>query len=187
MILLPELFELVYNLPNLTLLRLKDIDGLDAPFDDTIVDGPFINDMYSKYYPLSSQFKFLEVSQEWDTAIFRLEEATLLFMLRDNMNTTFTKPWIRHMELDMRSYTTAKPTLSFQQFIQRGKVLAMYRKYMRLLNRIPEKKTRKEMREWIRTDFDRYRDESDPQRIDVLLAQANRQLKEMQSSIYSAV
>ncbi|KAJ1788879.1 LYR motif-containing protein 2 [Coemansia sp. RSA 2399] len=93
-----------------------------------------------------------------------------------------------HTRLYLRTYITkARPTLSFQQFIQRGKVLTMYRKYMRLLNRIPEKSTRKEMREWIRTDFDRYRGEVDPQRIDVLLAQANRQFKEMQSSIYSAV
>ncbi|KAJ2212665.1 LYR motif-containing protein 2 [Coemansia sp. RSA 487] len=88
---------------------------------------------------------------------------------------------------NLRSYTTnSKPSMSFQQFIQRGKVLTMYRKYMRLLNRIPEKSTRKEMREWIRADFDRYKGEADPQRIDILLAQASRQFKEMQSSIWNA-
>ncbi|KAJ1934819.1 hypothetical protein EC988_008685, partial [Linderina pennispora] len=64
------------------------------------------------------------------------------------------------------------PPLSFQQFIQRGKVIAMYRKYMRLTKRIPDKNDKREMRQWIRGDFDRYRSEADTQKIEVLLAQA---------------
>ncbi|KAJ2379438.1 hypothetical protein IW150_000156 [Coemansia sp. RSA 2607] len=78
-----------------------------------------------------------------------------------------------------------RPALSFQQFIQRGKVVAMYRKYMRLTQRIPDKQSRKEMRQWIRGDFDRYKDQTDPKRIDVLLAQASRQYKEMESGMFS--
>ncbi|KAJ2712593.1 hypothetical protein H4S00_005715, partial [Coemansia sp. D1744] len=54
-----------------------------------------------------------------------------------------------------------KPNLSFQQFIQRGQVIGMYRKYMRLTQRIADKTTRKETREWIRGDFDRYKHETD--------------------------
>lgn len=77
------------------------------------------------------------------------------------------------------------PKLSFQQFMQRGKVLTMYRKYMRLTNKIPDKSSRKEMREWIRTDFDRYKNETDPQRVEVLLAQASRQFKNMESDMLS--
>ncbi|KAI9505932.1 hypothetical protein GGI25_001447 [Coemansia spiralis] len=87
----------------------------------------------------------------------------------------------------LRFYHAKKPTLSFEQFIQHGKVLAMYRKYMRLTKHISDKPTRKEMRQWIRADFDRYKTETDPKRIDVLLAQAGRQYKEMQSTIHFAV
>ncbi|KAJ1966143.1 hypothetical protein GGI12_000292 [Dipsacomyces acuminosporus] len=77
------------------------------------------------------------------------------------------------------------PALSFQQFIQRGKVRSIYRKYMRLTKRIPDRDSRKEMREWIRADFDRYRHETDSKRVEVLLAQAGRQYKEMESSMFS--
>ncbi|KAI8321612.1 hypothetical protein GQ54DRAFT_297877 [Martensiomyces pterosporus] len=77
------------------------------------------------------------------------------------------------------------PALSFQQFIQRGKVRAMYRKYMRLTKRIPDKQNRREMREWIRSDFDRYRHETDSRRVEVLLAQASRQYKEMESGMFT--
>ncbi|KAJ2720069.1 LYR motif-containing protein 2 [Coemansia sp. Benny D115] len=78
-----------------------------------------------------------------------------------------------------------RPQLSLQQFILRGKVLATYRKYMRLTKRIPDKPSRKEMRQWIRGDFDRYKNEADPKRIKVLLAQATRQYKEMESGMLS--
>ncbi|KAJ2744767.1 hypothetical protein GGI20_002694 [Coemansia sp. BCRC 34301] len=78
----------------------------------------------------------------------------------------------------------SRPAPSFQQFIQRGQVVAMYRKFMRLTKRAPDKSSRKEMREWIRVDFDRYRTESDPRRIDVLLAQASRQYKNMESGMF---
>ncbi|KAJ2056592.1 hypothetical protein GGI17_006115 [Coemansia sp. S146] len=62
--------------------------------------------------------------------------------------------------------TKTRPALSFQQFIQRGQVISMYRKYMRLTKQIPDKPSRRELREWIRGDFDRYRTESDPRRVD---------------------
>ncbi|KAJ2455785.1 hypothetical protein EV183_000633 [Coemansia sp. RSA 2336] len=78
-----------------------------------------------------------------------------------------------------------KPPLSFQQFIQRGKVIGMYRKYMRLTKRIADTSARRETRQWIRSDFERYKHETDPKRIDVLLAQASRQYKEMESGIFS--
>ncbi|KAJ2439023.1 LYR motif-containing protein 2 [Coemansia sp. RSA 2424] len=77
-----------------------------------------------------------------------------------------------------------RPALSLQQFIQRGQVIAMYRKFMRLTKRAPDKPSRREMREWIRVDFDRYRTEADPRRIDVLLAQASRQYKNMESGMF---
>ncbi|KAJ1943215.1 hypothetical protein FBU59_002978 [Linderina macrospora] len=91
-----------------------------------------------------------------------------------------------HCTLRLATTAAAKPPpLSFQQFIQRGKVIAMYRKYMRLTKRIPDKSDRREMRQWIRGDFDRYRLESDAQRVEVLLAQATRQYKEMESGMFS--
>ncbi|PIA13085.1 hypothetical protein COEREDRAFT_11796 [Coemansia reversa NRRL 1564] len=84
----------------------------------------------------------------------------------------------------MCTQTSSAPP-SFQRFIQRGKVLTMYRRFMRLTKRVPDSTTRKETRAWIRGDFERYKSESDPQRIDVLLAQASRQYKEMESGVFS--
>ncbi|KAJ2496439.1 hypothetical protein GGH96_005835 [Coemansia sp. RSA 1972] len=80
-----------------------------------------------------------------------------------------------------------KPNLSFQQFIQRGQVISMYRKYMRLTQRIADKTARRETREWVRGDFDRYKHETDTRRIDVLLAQASRQYKELESGVFSMI
>ncbi|KAJ2367847.1 hypothetical protein H4S01_001922 [Coemansia sp. RSA 2610] len=78
-----------------------------------------------------------------------------------------------------------KANLSFQQFVQRGKVIGMYRKYMRLTARIADTAARRETRQWIQGDFDRYRGETDPRRVEVLLAQASRQYKELESGVFS--
>ncbi|KAJ2861233.1 hypothetical protein GGH94_005030 [Coemansia aciculifera] len=97
--------------------------------------------------------------------------------------TTLTRLW----PVSQARYSTktkTRPALSFQQFIQRGQVISMYRKYMRLTKQIPDKPSRRELREWIRGDFDRYRTESDPRRVDVLLAQASRQYKNMESGMF---
>ncbi|KAI7824472.1 hypothetical protein BX661DRAFT_225721 [Kickxella alabastrina] len=111
----------------------------------------------------------------------------------------FSKSTHKPLITNARYYTTTassstaasnnrnRPKLSFQQFVQRGKVLEAYRKYMRLTKRITDKPSRKEMRAWIRVDFDRYKDQTDPQRIDVLLAQATRQYKEMESGMFSMI
>ncbi|KAJ2062465.1 LYR motif-containing protein 2 [Coemansia sp. RSA 455] len=97
--------------------------------------------------------------------------------------TTLTRFWPASQAC-YSTRTKARPVLSLQQFIQRGQVLSMYRKYMRLTKQIPDKSSRRELREWIRGDFDRYRTESDPRRIDVLLAQASRQYKNMESGMF---
>ncbi|KAJ2855377.1 LYR motif-containing protein 2 [Coemansia asiatica] len=75
--------------------------------------------------------------------------------------------------------------MDFRQFIQRGKVINMYRKFMRLTKRIPDKQTRLETRQWIRDDFHRHAGQTDPARIDVILAQANRHYKELESGVFS--
>ncbi|KAJ1858577.1 hypothetical protein LPJ57_007018 [Coemansia sp. RSA 486] len=75
--------------------------------------------------------------------------------------------------------------MDFRQFIQRGKVISMYRKFMRLTKRIADKQTRLETRQWIKEDFHRHAGQEDPARIDVLLAQANRHYKELESGVFS--
>ncbi|KAJ2475477.1 hypothetical protein EV174_005262 [Coemansia sp. RSA 2320] len=94
----------------------------------------------------------------------------------------FALPGHSTSRLVARLYST-RPVVTFQQFIQRGKVVSMYRKYMRLTKQIADKSSRRELRQWIRADFDRYRNESDPQRVNVLLAQASRQYKNMESGM----
>ncbi|KAJ2763958.1 hypothetical protein IWQ57_005364, partial [Coemansia nantahalensis] len=55
----------------------------------------------------------------------------------------------------------------------------MYRRFMRLAKRVPDKAARRETRDWVRSGFERHRGETDPARIDVFLAQASRQYKEL--------
>ncbi|KAJ2706411.1 LYR motif-containing protein 2 [Coemansia spiralis] len=83
------------------------------------------------------------------------------------------------------SRATAAPPLSFQQFMQRGKVLTMYRRFMRLTKRVSDRAARRETRDWVRSGFERHRAETDPARIEVFLAQASRQYKELEAGVFS--
>ncbi|KAF4441331.1 LYR motif-containing 2 [Fusarium acutatum] len=75
-----------------------------------------------------------------------------------------------------RGYTTRpggsrlKPTLSLDQFIQRGRVLAFYRTILRGTKKIADPTTRAESRKYARDEFERRRNVTDASHVRYLLS-----------------
>ncbi|KAL5359172.1 complex 1 protein-domain-containing protein [Aspergillus floccosus] len=63
-----------------------------------------------------------------------------------------------------------KPAISLDHFIQRQRVLALWREIVRALNKIPDSPTRSELRNYARDEFERHRDVTDVQHIRYLLS-----------------
>ncbi|KPA45761.1 hypothetical protein FLAG1_01284 [Fusarium langsethiae] len=63
-----------------------------------------------------------------------------------------------------------KPTLSLDQFIQRGRVLAFYRTILRGTKKIPDPTTRAESRRYARDEFERRRNVTDAAHVRYLLS-----------------
>ncbi|KAJ5631480.1 uncharacterized protein N7484_011580 [Penicillium longicatenatum] len=54
-----------------------------------------------------------------------------------------------------------KPSISLDHFIQRQRVLALWREIVRALNKIPPSATRSELHSYARQEFERHRDVKD--------------------------
>ncbi|EME49166.1 hypothetical protein DOTSEDRAFT_142881 [Dothistroma septosporum NZE10] len=78
-----------------------------------------------------------------------------------------------------RSLRSRGPTLSLEQFIQRQKVIALWRDCMRTVYRIPPSDTRQEMREFARVEFERYRHVDDLGHVRYLCSTGKTQLDSM--------
>ncbi|KAI1065349.1 hypothetical protein LB507_000139 [Fusarium sp. FIESC RH6] len=63
-----------------------------------------------------------------------------------------------------------KPTLSLDQFIQRGRVLAFYRTILRGTKKIADPNTRAESRRYARDEFERRRNVNDSAHVRYLLS-----------------
>ncbi|KAL3474669.1 complex 1 protein-domain-containing protein [Aspergillus californicus] len=63
-----------------------------------------------------------------------------------------------------------KPTVSLDHFIQRQRVLALWREIVRALNKIPDSPTRQELRDYARYEFERHRNVTDLQHIRYLMS-----------------
>ncbi|KAI8820847.1 LYR motif-containing protein 2 [Fimicolochytrium jonesii] len=76
------------------------------------------------------------------------------------------------------------PILSLDQFLTRQKVLTLYRSILRLSKHLPPSDAAF-VREWARSDFDRYRnvDVGDVDRIRMLLSQGMVQLRTLETSV----
>ncbi|KAM5382257.1 hypothetical protein ACJA88_004052 [Fusarium oxysporum] len=78
--------------------------------------------------------------------------------------------------LTRRGYATRpggsrlKPTLSLDQFIQRGRVLAFYRTILRGTKKIADPTTRAESRKYARDEFERRRNVTDASHVRYLLS-----------------
>ncbi|KAL3465521.1 complex 1 protein-domain-containing protein [Aspergillus heterothallicus] len=69
-----------------------------------------------------------------------------------------------------RSSKLRKPTISLDHFIQRQRVIALWREIVRALNKIPNSPTRNELRDYARQEFERHRDVTDLQHIRYLIS-----------------
>ncbi|KAI9374994.1 hypothetical protein BJX61DRAFT_540268 [Aspergillus egyptiacus] len=63
-----------------------------------------------------------------------------------------------------------KPTISLDHFIQRQRVLALWREIIRALNKIPNSPTRTELRDYARHEIERNRNVTDLQHIRYLIS-----------------
>ncbi|XP_018599402.1 LYR motif-containing protein 2 [Scleropages formosus] len=73
--------------------------------------------------------------------------------------------------------------LSLKQFLQRQRVLAVYRRILRTIRQVPDEADRRYLREWARDEFRRNKEASNPDAIRMMITQANMHLEELQKSL----
>ncbi|MCJ1294008.1 hypothetical protein MMC34_005565 [Xylographa carneopallida] len=78
------------------------------------------------------------------------------------------------------SRTPRKAFLDLDHFLQRQRVLALYRTIVRATNQIPDPNTRKEMRSFAREEFERNRGVQDLTHVRYLVSTGKDQFKTMQ-------
>ncbi|XP_059355160.1 LYR motif-containing protein 2 [Carassius carassius] len=76
--------------------------------------------------------------------------------------------------------------LSLKQFLQRQKVLGVYRDLLRSIRRIPTESDRRYLRDWAREEFKRNKTETDQDVIRMMLTQAHNHLEDLRRSLVLA-
>ncbi|XP_055592104.1 LYR motif-containing protein 2 [Uranotaenia lowii] len=76
-----------------------------------------------------------------------------------------------------------KSALNFKQFMLRNEVLKLYRTIFRTIRLVPDASNRQELREWARSDFRANKHHTEELTIKMLMQQAGRSLKELQTSL----
>ncbi|XP_035279889.1 LYR motif-containing protein 2 [Anguilla rostrata] len=74
-------------------------------------------------------------------------------------------------------------TLSLKQFLQRQKVLGLYRTMLRTIRQVPHEQDRKYLRDWAREEFKRNKGATDQDAIRMMVTQANMHLQDLQKSL----
>ncbi|XP_051730698.1 LYR motif-containing protein 2 [Ctenopharyngodon idella] len=73
--------------------------------------------------------------------------------------------------------------LSFKQFLQRQKVLGIYRDLLRTIRKIPLESDRRYLRDWAREEFKRNKSETDQDVIRMMITQAHNHLEDLRKSL----
>ncbi|KAM8827019.1 LYR motif-containing protein 2 isoform 1-T1 [Synchiropus picturatus] len=73
--------------------------------------------------------------------------------------------------------------LTLKQFLQRQKVLGIYRSMLRAIQQVPEEADRKYLRDWARDEFKRNRGATDQDAVRMMITQAKNHLEELQKSL----
>ncbi|XP_073672928.1 LYR motif-containing protein 2 [Garra rufa] len=73
--------------------------------------------------------------------------------------------------------------LSLKQFLQRQKVLGIYRDLLRNIRKIPTESDRIYLRDWAREEFKRNKSETDQDVIRMMITQANNHLEDLRRSL----
>ncbi|XP_071391089.1 LYR motif-containing protein 2 [Centroberyx affinis] len=72
---------------------------------------------------------------------------------------------------------------SLKQFLQRQRVLGIYRNMLRAIRQVPDEGDRKYLRDWARDEFKRNKNATDQDAIRMMITQANNHLEELQQSL----
>ncbi|XP_023270672.1 LYR motif-containing protein 2 [Seriola lalandi dorsalis] len=73
--------------------------------------------------------------------------------------------------------------LSLKQFLQRQRILGIYRNMLRTIRQVPDEADRKYLRDWARDEFKRNKSATDQDAIRMMVTQANNHLEELQKSL----
>ncbi|XP_026885357.1 LYR motif-containing protein 2 isoform X1 [Electrophorus electricus] len=73
--------------------------------------------------------------------------------------------------------------LSFKQFLQRQKVLSLYRNMLRTIRQVPDDADRKYLRDWAREEFKRNKDATNQDDIRMMITQAQNHLGELRKTL----
>ncbi|XP_041660934.1 LYR motif-containing protein 2 [Cheilinus undulatus] len=73
--------------------------------------------------------------------------------------------------------------LTLKQFLQRQKILGIYRNMLRTIRQVPDEADRKYLRDWAREEFKRNKNATNPDAIRMMITQANNHLEELQKSL----
>ncbi|KAB8239706.1 complex 1 protein-domain-containing protein [Aspergillus alliaceus] len=76
-----------------------------------------------------------------------------------------------------------KPAIGLDHFIQRQRVLGLWREIVRALHKIPNSPTREELRSYARHEFERHRNVTDLQHIRYLLSTGKAEFDTMRRYI----
>lgn len=72
---------------------------------------------------------------------------------------------------------------SIVQFMLRQEVLKLYRELFRTIKRVPDTSSQKDLREWVRSDFQTNRNHTDELTIKMLLQHGQRSLNELKTNL----
>ncbi|KAI8354424.1 hypothetical protein B0O80DRAFT_451060 [Mortierella sp. GBAus27b] len=87
------------------------------------------------------------------------------------------------------SLSRASKKLSFKDgpnleyFLTRARVLSLYRDIQRTLKNVKDPRDRQDLHSWARSDFERYRHETNPDKIKSLLSQGKHQFHALQTNL----
>uniref|UniRef100_A0A671U8G2 LYR motif-containing protein 2 n=1 Tax=Sparus aurata TaxID=8175 RepID=A0A671U8G2_SPAAU len=69
------------------------------------------------------------------------------------------------------------------QFLQRQKILGIYRNMLRTIRQVPDEADKKYLRDWARDEFKRNKGATDQDVIRMMVTQANNHLEELQKTL----
>ncbi|XP_036438276.1 LYR motif-containing protein 2 [Colossoma macropomum] len=82
------------------------------------------------------------------------------------------------------SVSKLPPTaLNLKQFLQRQRVLGLYRSMLRTIRQVPDEADRKYLKDWAREEFKRNKEATNQDAIRMMITQANNHLEELRRSL----
>ncbi|XP_012676842.1 LYR motif-containing protein 2 [Clupea harengus] len=72
---------------------------------------------------------------------------------------------------------------TLKQFLQRQKVLGLYRSMLKTIRQVPDDADRKYLRNWAREEFQRNKNASNQDAIRMMITQANMHLDDLRKSL----